>query len=59
MATNAVQLDELLSALPACIRCRAAKRRCDTRVPSCENCSKAGVDCIFYDHVRKQDFSRA
>ncbi|KAH8808814.1 hypothetical protein F5884DRAFT_793430 [Xylogone sp. PMI_703] len=52
-------LDELLSTLPACRRCRLNKRRCDTELPSCHNCSKVGVECIFYDHVRKEDISRS
>ncbi|KAL2785028.1 hypothetical protein BJX66DRAFT_343475 [Aspergillus keveii] len=52
-------LDELLASLPACRRCRQNKRRCDPDLPSCHNCSKAAVECIFYDHVREGDVSRS
>ena len=53
-----LQLEELLTSLPACRRCRANKRRCDTELPSCRNCAKAGIDCVFYDHVLEEDLPR-
>lgn len=52
-------MDELLSSLPACRRCRLNKRRCDTQLPSCRNCSKAGTECIFFDHVAGEDLPRS
>ncbi|KAF9886553.1 hypothetical protein FE257_011325 [Aspergillus nanangensis] len=53
-------LDELLSALPACRRCRLNKRRCDTQLPSCQNCSKAGVEYVFtlLQRLQKESGSR-
>ncbi|OJI99491.1 hypothetical protein ASPVEDRAFT_81103 [Aspergillus versicolor CBS 583.65] len=52
-------LEELLSSLPACCRCRLNRRRCDTQLPSCQNCSKAGAECVFFDHVLQQNQPRA
>lgn len=37
--------------LPACERCRIRKTKCDSRIPSCLNCEKAGVDCMNNDKV--------
>lgn len=33
----------------ACNRCRSRKVRCDTRLPHCTNCVKAGAQCITLD----------
>lgn len=52
-------IDELLSSLPACRRCRLNKRRCDIALPSCHNCSKAGAECVFFDHALQEDIPRA
>ncbi|KAL5117601.1 hypothetical protein ACEQ8H_004494 [Pleosporales sp. CAS-2024a] len=49
----AVDLDVLVQSLPACKRCRDCRRGCDTLLPKCRQCTKAGVECIFYDHGRK------
>ncbi|KAI1618602.1 hypothetical protein EDD36DRAFT_414265 [Exophiala viscosa] len=51
---EATDLDTLLQLLPACRRCRSHKRRCDTQLPVCANCSKVGADCVFFDHVSKE-----
>ena len=31
----------------SCVTCRRRKVRCDKIHPSCTNCSKAGIECIF------------
>lgn len=54
-----ISLPTLLEALPACKRCRKNRRRCDTKLPSCANCSKAGVECIFYDHALQEELPRS
>lgn len=51
---EATDLDTLLQLLPACRRCRGHKRRCDTQLPACANCTKVGADCVFFDHVSKE-----
>ncbi len=53
-----LDLDNLLKALPACRRCRANRRRCDPHLPSCRNCFKARVECIYYDHVLGEELPR-
>lgn len=57
--TSTIDLDTLLASLPACKRCRKNRRRCDTKLPSCANCSKAGVECIFYDHALQEELPRS
>ncbi|ETS78365.1 hypothetical protein PFICI_10427 [Pestalotiopsis fici W106-1] len=45
------ELDQLPAAgkgrrrIPACLRCRARKVKCDNRLPTCSNCEKAAVEC--------------
>jgi Fungal Zn(2)-Cys(6) binuclear cluster domain len=53
MASETADLDllSLIQSLPACKRCRECKRGCDTLLPACHQCAKAGVECIFFDHV--------
>ncbi|KAJ0420496.1 hypothetical protein BJY00DRAFT_323754 [Aspergillus carlsbadensis] len=51
-------LDELLQLLPACTRCRAIRKRCDTLLPACANCSKSGLQCTFHDSVSKEVLPR-
>ncbi|KAF2624784.1 hypothetical protein BU25DRAFT_134098 [Macroventuria anomochaeta] len=48
----AVDLDAVIQGLPACKRCRECRRGCDTLLPKCRQCTKAGVDCVYYDHGR-------
>lgn len=31
----------------SCVTCRKRKVRCNKVEPACENCSKAGIDCIY------------
>ncbi|KUI62411.1 Pyrimidine pathway regulatory protein 1 [Cytospora mali] len=45
--------------LPTCHRCRRLRRKCDTQLPSCRICQKAGAECTFYDHALKQTLPRA
>ncbi|CAK7220064.1 hypothetical protein SEUCBS140593_004107 [Sporothrix eucalyptigena] len=54
-----IDLGTLLESLPACKRCRKNRRRCDTKLPSCANCNKAGVECIFYDHALQEELPRS
>lgn len=35
--------------IPACIRCRGRKTRCDTGRPFCTPCGKAGTSCQYVD----------
>lgn len=56
---STIDLETLLASLPACKRCRRNRRRCDTKLPSCANCSKAGVECIFYDHALQEELPRS
>ncbi|KAI0002661.1 hypothetical protein F4779DRAFT_635192 [Xylariaceae sp. FL0662B] len=44
--------------LPTCQRCRRLRRKCDTQLPNCRLCEKAGVECAFQDHVLKQVLPR-
>ncbi|CAG8022227.1 unnamed protein product [Penicillium olsonii] len=43
----------------ACNRCRLRKHRCDQRLPRCESCEKAGVRCVGYDPLTKQEVPRS
>ncbi|CAK7231243.1 hypothetical protein SCUCBS95973_007845 [Sporothrix curviconia] len=56
---TSIDLATLLESLPACKRCRKNRRRCDTLLPSCANCSKAGVECIFFDHALQEELPRS
>ena len=31
----------------SCVTCRRRKVRCDKKHPSCSNCTKAGIECVF------------
>ncbi|KAI4637607.1 hypothetical protein J4E83_000424 [Alternaria metachromatica] len=54
-----LDLDALIQSLPACKRCRECRRGCDTLLPKCRQCTKAGVECMFYDHGRNQLLPRS
>ncbi|KAA8909715.1 hypothetical protein TRICI_004364 [Trichomonascus ciferrii] len=45
--------------LPACERCRSRKQKCDSALPSCSNCSKAGVECVNHDRALGRTVSRS
>src|SRR5436305_9814718 len=42
----------------SCVTCRRRKVRCDKIHPSCTNCSKAGIECIFPGPGRAKRKSR-
>lgn len=44
--------------LPACQRCKSAKRRCDHGHPKCLHCSKANTACIIVDPVTSKRYAR-
>ncbi|KAF2477496.1 uncharacterized protein BDR25DRAFT_249503 [Lindgomyces ingoldianus] len=56
--STGIDLDALIAALPACKRCRDCRRGCDTTLPKCRQCTKAGQDCIFFDHGRNEFLPR-
>ncbi|KAH7385142.1 fungal-specific transcription factor domain-containing protein, partial [Cadophora sp. MPI-SDFR-AT-0126] len=41
------------SSIPSCESCRKRKLKCPRQLPSCLNCEKFGVACV-YDHDRKR-----
>merc|ERR1712000_124189 len=45
---------DLVQLLPACKRCRTARKRCDTRLPACANCTRSGAECNFLDHITQE-----
>lgn len=45
--------------IPACQRCRLRKTKCDSQVPSCSNCVKAGVECVNYDKILGRAWARS
>ncbi|KAF1917302.1 hypothetical protein BDU57DRAFT_537000 [Ampelomyces quisqualis] len=55
----ALNLDVLIQALPACKRCRDCRRGCDTLLPKCRQCTKAGAECMFFDHGRNELLPRS
>ncbi|EUC36357.1 hypothetical protein COCCADRAFT_88441 [Bipolaris zeicola 26-R-13] len=55
----ALDLEALIQSLPACKRCRECRRGCDTLLPKCRQCTKAGVECMFYDHGRNELLPRS
>ncbi|ORY10477.1 hypothetical protein BCR34DRAFT_539470 [Clohesyomyces aquaticus] len=57
--TPEIDLDALIAALPACKRCRDCRRGCDTTLPRCRQCTKAGQECIFFDHGRNEFLPRS
>ncbi|KAF2678148.1 hypothetical protein K458DRAFT_317698 [Lentithecium fluviatile CBS 122367] len=57
--TRVLDLEALIQSLPACKRCRDCRRGCDTLLPKCKQCTKAGADCIFYDHGRNEYLPRS
>ena len=44
--------------IPACQRCHSRKTKCDSQVPSCHNCVKAEVECMYYDKVLGKPLAR-
>ncbi|KAF2657279.1 hypothetical protein K491DRAFT_343774 [Lophiostoma macrostomum CBS 122681] len=58
-APRQVDLEALIQSLPACRRCRDCRRGCDTLLPRCKQCTKAGVECMFYDHGRNEYLPRS
>ncbi|KAJ9105650.1 hypothetical protein QFC19_003422 [Naganishia cerealis] len=44
--------------IPACQRCHSRKTKCDSQVPSCQNCVKAGVECMHYDKILGKPLAR-
>ncbi|KAA8617576.1 Zn-clus domain-containing protein [Pyrenophora tritici-repentis] len=59
MAMPMLDVEALVQSLPACKRCRECRRGCDTLLPKCRQCTKAGVECMFYDHGRNQLLPRS
>ncbi|KZM23518.1 uncharacterized protein EKO05_0011254 [Ascochyta rabiei] len=51
-SATAVNLDTVIQSLPACKRCRDCRRGCDTLLPKCRQCTKAGVECVYHDPGR-------
>lgn len=45
--------------LPACVRCRTRKTKCDSLLPACSNCAKAGVECTNKDNAVGKEVSRS
>lgn len=45
--------------ITACLRCRLKKIKCDRQIPSCSNCLKSGVECVFRDPESGNAVSRA
>ncbi|EPE09322.1 c6 transcription factor [Ophiostoma piceae UAMH 11346] len=52
-------LQQLQQLLPTCQRCRRLRRKCDTQLPNCRPCHRAGVECSIFDHALKQTLPRA
>ena len=44
--------------IPACIRCRRRKTRCDAGRPFCTPCGKAGTSCEYVDPRTRDIVSR-
>ncbi|KAI9672091.1 MAG: Fungal specific transcription factor [Alyxoria varia] len=42
----------------ACNRCRLRKNKCDQKLPACSACERAGVKCVSYDPITKQQVPR-
>ncbi|KAF2008649.1 hypothetical protein BU24DRAFT_402882 [Aaosphaeria arxii CBS 175.79] len=59
LQSHEIDLDSLISSLPACKRCRDCRRGCDTLLPKCRQCTKAGVECVFFDHGKKEHLNRS
>ncbi|CUM56146.1 unnamed protein product [Debaryomyces tyrocola] len=45
--------------LPACERCRSRKTKCDSQLPLCANCAKAGVECMHKHKVLGKEITRS
>lgn len=43
----------------ACNRCRQRKNRCDQKLPSCATCERAGVNCVGFDPITKNEVPRS
>ena len=57
--TPRTTLQQLQQLLPTCQRCRRLRRKCDTQLPNCRPCHRAGVECCIFDHALKQTLPRA
>lgn len=44
--------------LNACERCRTRKSKCDSLLPSCASCKKAGVECVNKDRATGRAYTR-
>ncbi|KAF2000356.1 hypothetical protein P154DRAFT_491944 [Amniculicola lignicola CBS 123094] len=51
--------DLIQKLLPTCQRCRRLRRKCDTQLPDCRLCQKAGAECTLFDHALQQALPRA
>ncbi|KAH8700224.1 hypothetical protein BGW36DRAFT_459434 [Talaromyces proteolyticus] len=45
--------------LPTCNRCQKRKKKCDKILPSCANCTEAGLECVFYEKGSQSVVSRS
>ncbi|KAH8892675.1 hypothetical protein GQ53DRAFT_719125 [Thozetella sp. PMI_491] len=53
-----VTRDSIQQLLPTCQRCKRLRRKCDTQLPSCRVCEKAGAECTLFDHALQQVLPR-
>ena len=58
IVTAGFDLEAALASLPACVRCRNRRIKCDTSLPACTNCEKASEICRYRDHVLASTVSR-
>lgn len=47
------------SQLNTCRRCSSLHRKCDNRLPSCHNCERADLECLFLDPASGEEIPRA
>jgi hypothetical protein len=57
-AESSVDIDMVLSSLPACGFCRSQHIKCDQTFPACRICTKSGRECAYYDAIIQKEVPR-
>ena len=52
---SGAELEEIISAIPACSYCRDRHIKCHQQLPACRECLRASRECFIYDPIMGQN----
>ena len=52
---TSVELEEIISAIPACSFCRDRHIKCHQQLPACRECLRSSRECLVYDPIMDQN----